>query len=79
MKLIIQDSKDQREFIFAQESWSVELLKNEIKKKYNITGDIELVYNGNILEDTDSLLAKDIKDGKTINFLGRFDAGKIII
>ncbi len=79
MKLIIQDSRDQREFIFAQESWSVELLKNEIKKKYNITGDIELVYNGNILEDTDSLLAKDIKDGKTINFLGRFDAGKIII
>ena len=79
MKLIIQDSKDQREFIFAQESWSVELLKNEIKKKYNITGDIELVYNGNILEDTDSLQAKDIKDGKTINFLGRFDAGKIII
>lgn len=79
MKLIIQDSKDQREFIFAQESWSVELLKNEIKKKYNITGDIELVYNGNILEDNDSLLAKDIKDGKTINFLGRFDAGKIII
>lgn len=79
MKLIIQDSKDQREFIFAQECWSVELLKNEIKKKYNITGDIELVYNGNILEDNDSLLAKDIKDGKTINFLGRFDAGKIII
>jgi len=76
MKLIIQDSKDTREFIYACESWNVERLKKEIQKKYSITDEIVLVFNGNILDNNDSLLQKDIVDGKTINFLGKFSAGK---
>lgn len=76
MKLLILDSKNQSEFIYALESWDTKTLKEEIKKKYKISEEIELVYNGNILEDNDNLLAKGVTDGKTINFLGQFNAGK---
>lgn len=80
MKLLIQDSQNRVEFIFANESWDAKTLRKAIKEKYNLGDDdeIELVFNGNILEDDDKLLQKGITDGKTINFLGHFDAGKSI-
>jgi hypothetical protein len=76
MKILITDSQNKTEFIFAQESWNGGALKKAIKEKYQLQDDdMELVFNGNILEDSDSLLAKGITDGKTINFLGKFSAG----
>lgn len=76
MKILIIDSQNRTEFIYAQESWNGEKLKKVIKDKYQLQDDdMELVFNGNILEDNDSLLAKGITDGKTINFLGKFSAG----
>ena len=76
MKILIIDSQNRTEFIYTQESWNGEKLKKAIKDKYQLQDDdMELVFNGNILEDSDSLLAKGITDGKTINFLGKFSAG----
>lgn len=79
MKILIIDSQNITEFIYAQESWNGGQLKKAIKEKYQLQNDdMELVFNGNILEDNDSLIAKGITDGKTINFLGKFSAGELL-
>jgi uncharacterized ubiquitin-like protein YukD len=76
MKLYIRDSKNQVESILIMESESVASLKNEIKKKYNITTNIELVFNGAILEENCQLSNYSITEGQTIDFQGQFTAGK---
>jgi hypothetical protein len=59
------------------ESDSVVTLKNEIKKKFGITTNIELVFNGTILQETDNLSTYDgLTDNQTIDFQGQFTAGK---
>lgn len=77
MKILITDSQNRTEFIYALESWDGGALKKAIKEKYQLQDDdMELVFNGNILEDNDNLVVKGITDGKTINFLGKFSAGE---
>ena len=79
MKILITDSQNKTEFIYAQESWKGGALKKAIKEKYQLQDDdMELVFNGNIIEDDVYLVDKGIKDGKTINFLGKFSAGKLL-
>ena len=76
MRLIILDSKGNSSPINIMESENVLQLKEEIKKKNNITGEIELLYNGKILEDDEYLTDEGIQDNSTINYLGIFKAGK---
>ena len=79
MKILITDSQNKTEFVYAQESWNGGQLKSAIKEKYQLQDDdMELVFNGNIIEDNDSLIDKGIIDGKTINFLGKFSAGELL-
>ena len=75
MKLLIRDSHGISNPINIMESDSVEELKKQIKLKNRITGDIELVFNGIILDDSQSLAELEIKDGNTIDYLGQFNAG----
>ena len=52
MKILITDSQNKTEFIYAQESWNGGDLKKAIKEKYQLQDDdMELVFNGNIIED----------------------------
>ena len=76
MKIIILDSKGYSSPINIMESEKVQQLKEEIKRKNNITGEIELLYNGKILDDDDCLYDEGILDNTTINYLGIFRAGK---
>ena len=76
MKIIILDAKGNSRPINIMESEKVQQLKEEIKKKNNITGEIELLYNGKILDDDDCLYDEGILDNTTINYLGIFRAGK---
>ena len=77
MKLFIRDSKNETKSIYIMESDSVSTLKNEIKKKFGITTNIELVFNGTILQETDNLSTYDgLTDNQTIDFQGQFTAGK---
>lgn len=76
MKIFISDSKGNSRPINIMESDNVQQLKEEIKKKNNITGEIELIYNGKILDDNDNLDEEGIQDNDTINYLGIFKAGK---
>ena len=75
MKLYIVDSQNVSKSINVMESDTVAQLKEEIKKKNNIIGDIELVFDGDILKDKDELYKLDITDGNTINYLGIYSAG----
>lgn len=76
MKIIILDSKGTSSPINIMESETVKALKDQIIKKNNITGEIELLYNGKILEDDNYLLDEGILNNSTINYLGYFKAGK---
>lgn len=76
MKLFTVNSKNERGTIYIMESDSVSALKAEIKKKYNINNDVEILFNGQILEENDLLSSIPINDGETIQFNEIFKAGK---
>lgn len=75
MKVIIIDSNNNRKTINIDESAPVPTLKDKIKADNKITGEIELVFNGVILEDNDDLFTIGVRDGSTINYVGQFKAG----
>lgn len=76
MRIFILDSRGEQKSIYIMESDKVADLKNETKKSFQIDNDIELVYNGELLmDDEKTLLELGIKDGVTVNYLGKFNAG----
>lgn len=76
MKLFTVNSKNERGTIYIMESDLVSALKAEIKRKYNINNDVEILHNGQILEENDQLSSIPINDGETIQFNEIFKAGK---
>ena len=76
MKLFTVNSKNERGTIYIMESDLVSALKAEIKRKYNINNDVEILHNGQILEENDPLSSIPINDGETIQFNEIFKAGK---
>ena len=76
MKLFTVNSKNERGTIYIMESDLVSALKTEIKKKYDISNDVEILFNGQILEENDQLSEIPINDGETIQFNEIFKAGK---
>jgi hypothetical protein len=77
MRVFIIDSKNNSTPINIMESDSVSELKKQIKIKNKISDNIELLFNGNILNDNDNLADLEIVEGATINYLGIFKAGLI--
>lgn len=75
MKIYILDSKNERKPINVMESGFVSDVKKEIKNKLNINDEVELLFNGIILNDNDNLYDLEIKEGSTINYIGQFKAG----
>lgn len=75
MKLYIVDSQNVSRSINILDSETVGELKEEIKKKNSIIGDIELVYDGDILKDKDQLCKLEIPEEAIINYLGIYNAG----
>lgn len=76
MKLFTINSKNERGTIFIMESDSVSTLKAEIKKKYKITSEIEILFNGAILEDDQQIVSIPLTEGETIQFNEIYKAGK---
>ena len=71
MKLFIMNSKKEIKSIYIFESDSVATLKYEIKRKFGITTDIDLIFNGVILKETDNLSSVGLDDGALIEFKER--------
>lgn len=76
MKLFTVNSKNETGTIFIMESDSISGLKDEIKKKYGISNDVEILYNGQILEDNQKISEVPINNEETIQFNEIFKAGK---
>ena len=75
MKILIRDSKGHYSTINISGSNTVSKLKEIIKTQNKIKIDIELIFNGMILEDSYTLDELDIEEGNTIDYLGTFLAG----
>jgi hypothetical protein len=75
MKIIIIDSANNRKTLNVDESIIASTLKDKIKKDCNINGELELVYNGIILEENDDLFTLGVREGATINYTIQYKAG----
>ena len=75
MKIFINDSK-LKKFIFEiNNSLKISRLKDDIKKKFHINNNIQLTFNGNVLEDDSIIEDYDIQENDVITYLGEFLAG----
>lgn len=75
MKIVIRDSKGKYNTITISDTEKVSDLKKKIETEYKTSKNIELIFNGMILEDNYTLRELDIEDGNTIDYLGVFLAG----
>ena len=74
MNLLIIDTINNKKYINISESATVTQLKQQIKKQNNIKDDINLHFNGEILEDSQNLSDYDIENGSNIIYMGVFPA-----
>jgi len=72
---VIRDSKGKYNTITISDTEKVSDLKKKIETEYKTSKNIELIFNGMILEDNYTLRELDIEDGNTIDYLGVFLAG----
>lgn len=78
MKIYVIDTKNRSIAIEnITESTTIKELRERITEQNIITtGEIKLIYNGNILEDDENLYYYDIEDNATIIYTGEFISGK---
>ena len=70
MKIIIIDSKNNKEEIEINENEYIREIKNKLKTKKGINSDITLHYNGEILEDNAIVSSYDIENNSQIFYIG---------
>ena len=70
MKIIIIDSKNNKEEIEINENEYISDIKNKLKTKKGINSDITLHYNGEILEDNAIVSSYDIENNSQIFYIG---------
>ena len=77
MKIHVIDSKNEVCTIegINLDSKVEDLKKILIKKKRITTGNINIIWNGSIMEDKDTLESYDLQDDCTIIYLGEYPAG----
>ena len=74
-KIRIVDSNNCGRDIKVENSYTISKVKELIKKENQISGEIELIFNGIIFGDNDTLETCGISSGATLNFVGQFEAG----
>ena len=70
MKIVIIDSKNNKEEIEINENEYIRDIKNKLKTKKGINSDITLHYNGEILEDNAIVSSYDIENNSQIFYIG---------
>jgi hypothetical protein len=75
MKIIIRDSKGGYKTIKISPNKKVSDLKDEIENENKSKNNIELIFNGMILENDYTLDELGIQEGNTIDYIGIFLAG----
>ena len=75
MRIFIRDSKNNIIPFECEPLDTIKSIKKKFKDKFHIYGDIELIYNGNILEDDQTIDDCCIQDSHTLEFIGQYKAG----
>lgn len=75
MKILIIDSTNRRVVIEINENATIGELKGKLKEKKKINSDIVLHYNGEILEENETIANYEIEDNSTIVYIGQFKGG----
>lgn len=73
--IYIRDSKGCIHYLKVEKSYTIRKIKELIKKEKEISEEIELIYNGLLLDDDDTLEKHGIPYKATLDFLGQFKAG----
>ena len=79
MKILITDSENKRVMIEVNENENVKTLMDKLKNKKNISREIILHYNGEILEENETISSYGIADKSVIIYMGRFLGGSLYI
>ena len=75
MRIIIVDSKNISETIEINENEYVRDLMEKIKNKKGINGKIILHFNGEILEENETISKYEIEENSNIIYMGEFRGG----
>ena len=75
MKILIIDTTNRRVVIDINENATIGELKEKLKVKKNINSEIILHYNGEILEENETIAYYDIEDNSNIVYIGQFKGG----
>ena len=74
-RIFIRDAKDERMKIVVEKTFKISKVKEIIKILRPIKEDIDLIYNGIILNDDETIEDYEINPDSTICFVGYFKAG----
>ena len=77
MKILIIDSTNKRVLIDIDENASVRELKENLRAKKNINSEIILHYNGEILEEDETIASYEIENNSNIVYIGQFKGGML--
>ena len=77
MKILIVDSKNKRERIDINANGYVKDIVETLKVKMGINNDIILHYNGEILEENQSIQDLELEEESVLVFMGKFRGGEI--
>ena len=75
MKIIIVDSSNEREVLEINENEKIEKLREMIASKKGINTELKLHFNGELLEDENTISDYDISENDVIFYVGIFEAG----
>lgn len=75
MKILIVDTSNGREIFEVNPNDKIKNLKEMIASKKGINSDINLHFNGEILEEESLISDYDIEENSNIIYLGNFEAG----
>lgn len=75
MKIIVNDSKNNQFSVNLDLSDNIAKLKEKIISEKKVHGNIELIFNGMLLEDDDIVIRCGLEENSIINYIGEFPAG----
>ena len=75
MKILISDSRGQIISVEINENESVKEFKEKLKQKMKITSEIVLHYDGQILEENETMAYYEVEEGCKIIYMGKFKGG----
>ena len=71
----IEDSRCKREKMVIEKTFKIRKVKDMVKILGSINGEIDLIYNGLILNDDETIEDYEIKPNSVIQYIGQFLAG----